>query len=224
MIGQCVQEHGRHRRCWNAADGFRGRGKRCPGWLDRACRGRHRAVATTAWLAAALPGKVLRRCRVVAVARGVNDPPKGGRVGPRPEKLHHPRFPMPSACKPTLTRPGGRIAMAPRSSTRAIARIRLRCTASCSSMPRVPSPRPKRPPVPGCRNSSKKSSTPAWSAASWRTASCACAATTATTTSWSRSAASAGGFAPRVGPGAWRRRTTSSARVPVRQSLVMKID
>jgi len=40
-------------------------------------------VAATAWPAAALPGKVLRRCRLVAVAPGVADPHKGGCVGPR---------------------------------------------------------------------------------------------------------------------------------------------
>ena len=31
----------------------------------------------------ALPGKVLRRCRAVAAAMGVGDPPKGGCMGPR---------------------------------------------------------------------------------------------------------------------------------------------
>ena len=61
----------------------RGRGKRRPGSMDRSCRGRHRAVAATAWPAAALPGKVLRRCGAIAVAPGVGDPPKGGCVGPR---------------------------------------------------------------------------------------------------------------------------------------------
>ena len=62
---------------------LRGRGKRRPGSMDGSCRGRHRAVAATAWPAVALPGKVLRRCRPVAVAQGVADPPKGGCVGPR---------------------------------------------------------------------------------------------------------------------------------------------
>ena len=51
--------------------------------MDRSCRGCHRAVVATAWPAAALPGKVPRRCRPVAVAPGVADPPKGGCVGPR---------------------------------------------------------------------------------------------------------------------------------------------
>ena len=40
-------------------------------------------MAATAWPAAALPGKVLRCCRAVAVAMGVGDPPKGGCIGPR---------------------------------------------------------------------------------------------------------------------------------------------
>ncbi len=112
--------------------------------------------------------------------------------------------------------------MAPRSTTLATARSRPRCTAWCSSMPRPSSPRPKRPPAPTCRSSSKTSSTPSSNAASWPMASCGCAAPTAATTSWSRSAASAGGFAPRAARDAWRRPrriwwTTSSAQVPVRQ-------
>ena len=40
-------------------------------------------MAATAWPAVALPGKLLRRCRPVAVALGVDDPPKGGCIGPR---------------------------------------------------------------------------------------------------------------------------------------------
>ena len=130
----------------------------------------------------------------------------------RPEKLHHPRLPMPSACKPTPPRPAGRTAMTPRCTTSATAPSRPRCTAWCCSTRRAFSPRPKRPPAPACRNSSKTSSTPSWSAASWRTASCACAAPiVATTSSW-RSVASAAGSVPRAGRGAWRRplRTWSS--------------
>jgi hypothetical protein len=59
------------------------RGKRRPGSMDRSCPGRQRAVAATAWPAAAHSGRVLRRCRPVAVAMGVDDPPKGGCIGPR---------------------------------------------------------------------------------------------------------------------------------------------
>ena len=117
----------------------------------------------------------------------------------RPETLHEPRLSMPSACKPTLTRPGGRIAMSPRSTTRATDPSRPRCTAWCSNTLRLSSHRPKTLPAPICRSLSKTSSTPSWSAASWRTGSCACAAVTAATTSWSRSAASAGGGCPSYG-------------------------
>ena len=113
---------------------------------------------------------------------------------------------MPSACKPTLTGPGGRIAMSPRSTTRATDPSRPRCTAWCSNTLRL-SHRPKTLPAPICRSLSKTSSTPSWSAASWRTGSCACAAATAATTSWSRSAASAGGVARHTVPGAWTRRS-----------------
>lgn len=133
------------------------------------------------------------------------DPARRGGAA-RPEKLDHPRFPMPGACKPTLTRPGGRIAMPPRSTARTTDPSRPRCTAWCNNTSGVSSPRPKRPPVPGCRNSSVTSSTPSWSAASWRTPSCCCAAEIAATTSWSPSAANGAALARPVGRGAWLRR------------------
>ena len=56
-----------------------------------------------------------------------------------------------------------------------------------------------------CRNSSKTSSIPSWSAASWHTASCAYAAPTAATTNWSPSVASAAGSAAHAVRGACRR-------------------
>jgi len=47
------------------------------------------------------------------VALRIDGPPKGRmHRSTRPEKLHHPRLPMPGACKPTPVRPEERIAMA----------------------------------------------------------------------------------------------------------------
>ena len=70
------------------------------------------------------------------------------------------------------------------------------CTAWCSNTPRVSLPRPKRPPVQGCRNSCETSSTP-----SWRTASCGCAAGSAATTSCWPTAASGAGSVRRAARG-----------------------
>jgi hypothetical protein len=93
-----------------------------------------------------------------------------------------------------------------RFTTSATVPSRPRCAVWCSNMQRLSSLRPKRPPVPGCRNSSVTSSTPSWSAASWRTASCACAAGIAATTSCWPSVASAVAFARRAARGTWHRR------------------
>ncbi len=63
-------------------------------------------------------------------------------------------------CTPPLGRASQSAArlLRARSTTSATAQSRPRCTAWCCSTPRASSPRPKRPPVPACRSSSKTSS------------------------------------------------------------------
>ena len=94
------------------------------------------------------PGAKNRRWKITAVALGMDVPLWRILWSTRLEKLHHPRLPVPSACEPTPPRPAGRIAMAPRSTTRATAPSRPCCTAWCSSTPRASSLGPKRPSVP----------------------------------------------------------------------------
>lgn len=101
----------------------------------------------------------------------------------------------------------GRIVMAHRPTTRATDPSRPRCTAWCSSTSRAFSLRlrPRKPPVPACRNSSKASSTRTSNAEFLLTASCACVAAIAGTTNWSPSVVGGAGSAPRAGRGACRR-------------------
>ena len=131
----------------------------CPSWNDVMARSnlptgcQHHQIA---------PADVAR-CRPVAVGPGVADPPKGGCVGPRALRSSAPpQILLPSACKPTPTRPGGRIAMVPRSTARATNPSRPRCTAWCSSMQRRSSPRPKRAPVPGVAGFAPHAARGAW--------------------------------------------------------------
>ena len=82
---------------------------------------------------------------------------------------------------------------------------RPRCTAWCSSMRPASSRTPRPAPDRSCRGSSRMSSTPSSSAASWPMASCGCAAANAVTTSSLPSAASAAASARRAVRGACRR-------------------
>lgn len=105
---------------------------------------------------------------------------------------------MRSACKPTLTRSGGRITMTPRSASRITEQSGLRCIALCSSMLRPSSHRPNSLPASTCGSWSRTGSTHSQRAVSSPAASCGGAAGIAHTTSCWPSAASAGGFAPRA--------------------------
>jgi|GEM_PF-2487267 len=80
----------------------------------------------------------------------------------RPEKLHHARLPVPIACKSTLARAAGRIAMGPRSTMSATAPRRPHQPACCSGMPSASSLKLTRPLALACRNLSVASLTRSW--------------------------------------------------------------